>query len=194
MKQLDMNNYLYHGIIDWVNYDKDYFQEDLCLDKLESILRHRFIYRPCDFQKLGISHNDTANPYTYYFTFLACSPKSIYASRFKKDIKDDNGYMVATLYSRFGILLNPKLLEELTISDVSFCDNEIVLEDNISLDKYGIAIYINPLSISDNCFEAIKRLIKKYNYEFDIVSVFDGTIIELFNEEKNGVKRLRLKL
>lgn len=194
MEKLDIKNCLYHGIVDWLNYDKNISREDLCLNKLDSILENRFIIRPCDFKKFGIKHNDTANPYTYYFTFLACSSESVYASRFKKDIKDDNGYMVATSYSKFGILFDPRLLDELTISDISFCDKEIVIEDNISIDQYGIGIYINPLDMSENCLQIIKELIKKHKYNFDVVSVFDGTIIESFTEKKDRAKGLSLKL
>lgn len=191
---VDIKNCLYHGIVDWLNYDKNISRENLCLDKLDSILEKRFIVRPCDFKTFDIKHNDIANPYTYYFTFLACSPESIYADRFKKDIKDDNGYMVATSYSRFGILFDPRLLDDLIISGVSFCNQEIVIEDNISIDKYGLGIYVNPLEISDNCLRIIKELIKKHEYNFDIVSVFDGTTIGSLSEEKDRTRRLLLKL
>ncbi len=193
MKNLYIKNYLYHGIIDWLNYDRNYSRVDLCLSKLDSILNHGFIYRPCNFQKLGISHNDTANPYTSYFTFLACSPESIYASRFKKDIKEDNGFLVATSYSNFGILLDPRLLDELSLFDTPYCDSEIVIEDDISVSDYGVAIYVNPLSISENCFQIIKYLIKKYNYEYTIVSVFDGAVIASLTEERHRIKELALK-
>ena len=37
------------------------------------------------------------------------------------------GYVVATDYAKFGILLEPKLLDELAISDDTFCDKEIVI-------------------------------------------------------------------
>lgn len=194
MEILDIKNCLYHGIVDWLNHDKNISRESLCLDKLDSILETRFIIRPCDFKKFGIKHNDTANVYTHYFTFLACSSESTYASRFKKDIQDDNGYMVATSYSNFGILFDPRLLGELTISDTSFCDREIVLEDNISIDKYGIGIYINPLNVGEDCFQIIRTLIKKRNYAFNIVSIFDGVPIESLTEEKDRVKRLAFKL
>lgn len=194
MFNLDIKNYLYHGIVDWLNYDKNFFDENLCLEKLNSILEKRFIIMPRDFEKFGVKHNDTANPYTYHFTFLACSPKSVYASRLKKEMGEDNGYMVATVYSKFGILLNPTLLNELIISDISFCGNEILIEDNISLDKYGIGIYINALSVSESCFQIINESIKNNGYNFSIVSVFDGKIIESIIEEKNRVKRLELKL
>lgn len=188
MEYLNIKDYLYHGIVDWKFYDKNIFREKLCLDKLNSILEKRFLIRPCDFKLFGITHNDTANPYTFYFTFLACSSESIYASRFKKEIKDDNGYTVATSYSRFGILFKPELLNELTVSDISFCDREIVIEDNISIDKYGIGIYINLFGITEECFQTIKSLIKKYNYGFRIVSVFDGIGIESLSKERERAK------
>lgn len=188
MENLNIKDYLYHGIIDWVNYDNGKSRENLCLDKLESVLKCRYIYRPCDFKKYGITHRNTANLYTHFFTFVSCHPESIYASRFKKDIKEDNGYMVSTEYSSLGILLNPKLLSELKISDFTFCDKEIVIEENISLDEYAIGIYINPTKINDTTFDTIKRLIQNYGYEFNIYNIFDGSIIWQFNDEKEKVK------
>lgn len=194
MGNLVMKDYLYHGIVDWVFYDQNVSREKKCLDKLNSILEKRFIIRPCDFSSFGITHNDTANPYTFYFTFLACSSESVYASRFKKEIQDDNGYAVATSYSKFGLLFKPDLLDELTVSDFSFCDREIVIEDNISVDKYGVGIYINPFGVSEECFQVIKELIKKHHYGFPIVSVFDGVEIESLSEEQDRAKRMSLKL
>lgn len=194
MKNLDIKNYLYHGIVDWVNYNNDKLRYDFCLDKLESILQCRYIYRPCDFKRNGITHDDCANLYTYYFTFAACHSDSIYAARFKKEIKDDNGYAVATDYAKFGILLDPKLLDELTISDDSFCDKEIVIEDNISIDKYGIAIYINPLYINEGMCQTIAKHLKKYNYNFNIISIIDGSIVKSIDEEQITVKTLSKKL
>ena len=87
MKNLDIKNYLYHGIVDWKNYNNGKSRYNFCLDKFESILQCRYIYRPCNFKKYGITHCDCANLYTYYFTFVACHPSSIYASRFKKNNK-----------------------------------------------------------------------------------------------------------
>lgn len=194
VKKLDIKKYLYHGIVDWENYNNGKWRQDFCLDKLESILQYRYIYRPCDFKKYSITHNDCANPYTYYFTFAACHSDSIYASRFKKDIKDDDGYAVATDYAKFGILLEPKLLDELTISDDTFCDKEIVIEDNISIDKYGVAIYINPLYIDVEMCQMIARLLKKYNYTFDIINILDGSAIKSTDREQIIVKRLSKKL
>lgn len=190
MRNFDVKNYFYHGIVDWLNYGEERSRDDLCLDKLDSILKFRYIYRPCDFKKNGIIHNDTANIYTCHFTFVACHPESIYASRFRKDIKEDNGYMVATEYSKFGILLDPKLLEELSIYHKTFCDKEIVIIDNISIDKYGVAIYINPIKVSENSFQRIRNFIKKYNYDFNIINLFDGTIVESIDEEKEKIKKL----
>lgn len=194
MKNLDIKNYLYHGIVDWLNYNNDKLRYDFCLDKLESVLYCRYIYRPCDFKKKDITHNDCANPYTYYFTFAACHSDSIYASKFKKEIKDDNGYAVATDYAKFGILLDPKLLDELAISDDIFCDKEIVIEDNISIDKYGVAIYINPLYINEEMCQMIEKLIKKYNYPFNIINIIDGSIVKSIDEEQITVKTLSKKL
>lgn len=194
MENLNIKDYLYHGMIDWLNYDNRKSRESFCLDKLDSILRHRYIYRPCDFKKYGITHNDTANPYTHYFTFVACHPESIYATRFKKNINEDNGYTVATAYSKFGILLSPKLLDELTISDDTFCDKEIVIEDNISIDQYGVGIYINPIEIQEKSFQTIKNLIERYGYEFDIFSLFDSAVVSSLNEEREKIKKLSLKL
>lgn len=194
MGNIDIRNCLYHGIVDWENYDSKVFRESVCLDKLENILEKRFIVRPCDFRKFGISHRDTANPYTYYLTFLACSPESIYASRFKKDIQDDNGYLVATSYSNFGVLFDPRLLDELPISESSFCDREIVVEDNISLDTYGVGIYVNPFGVTEAGFENIKTMLKGNDYDFSVVSVYDGAVITSLDEEKERVQRLSLKL
>lgn len=194
MKNLDIKNYLYHGIVDWENYNTGKFRQDFCLKKLESILQCKYIYRPCDFKKYGITHNDCANPYTYYFTFAACHSDSIYASRFKKNIKDDNGYAVATDYAKFGILLEPKLLNELTISDDAFCDKEIVIEDNISIDKYGVAIYINPLYIDAEMCQIIVKLLKKYNYTFNIINILDSSTIKSTDGEQITVKTLSKKL
>lgn len=50
MEQLDLKNYLYHGIIDWLNYDKNFENEEMCLYKLESILKTRHIYMPIEFK------------------------------------------------------------------------------------------------------------------------------------------------
>lgn len=194
MKNLDIKNYLYHGIVDWENYNNDKCRLDFCLDKLESILHSRYIYRPCDFQKYGITHNDCANLYTYYFTFAACHSDSIYASRFKKDIKDDNGYAVATDYAKFGILLDPKLLDELVVSDDAFCDKEIVIEDNISIDKYGVAIYINPLYINMEVCQMIAKLLQKYKYTFNIINILDGSVIKSIDKKQILVKTLSKKL
>ncbi len=194
MKNLDVKYYLYHGIVDWQNYNNGKFRQNFCLAKLESVLKCRYIYRPCDFKKYGITHNDCANPYTYYFTFVACNSDSIYASRFKKNIKDDNGYDVATYYAKFGILLAPKLLAELVISDDTFCDREIVIEDNISIDEYGVAIYINPLYINAEVCAIIAELLKKYNYTFNIINILDGSVIKSINEEQIVPKTLSKKL
>ena len=194
VKNLDIKNYLYHGIVDWENYNNGNWRQDFCLDKLESILQCRYICRPCDFKKHSITHNDCANLYTYYFTFAACHSDSIYASRFKKDIKDDNGYVVATDYAKFGILLEPKLLDELAISDDTFCDKEIVIEDNISIDKYGVAVYINPLYINVEMCQMIAKLLKKYNYTFNIINILDGNIIKPIDGEQITVKTLSKKL
>ena len=112
----------------------------------------------------------------------------------KKNIKDDNGYDVATYYAKFGILLAPKLLDELTISDDTFCDKEIVIEDNISIDEYGVAIYINPLYINAEVCAIIAELLKKYNYTFNIISVLDGSVIKSINEEQIVPKTLSKKL
>ena len=194
MKNLDIKNYLYHGIVYWKNYSNGKFRQDFCLDKLESILQCRYIYRPCDFKKNGITHNDCANLYTYYYTFAACHSDSIYARKFKKEIQDDNGYDVATDYAKFGILLDPKLLDELTISDDAFCDKEIIIEDNISIDKYGIAIYINPLYISVEMLQMIDNILKKYNYTFNIINIFDGSIIKIIDREQKTIRTLSKKL
>ena len=190
MQNLDMKNYLYHGIVDWLNYNNSKSRDSFCLDKLNSILKHRYIYRPCDFKKYGISHNDCANPYTYYFTFVGCHPDSLYADRFKKNIKDDNGYIVATRYSKFGVLLSERLLSELTINEDTFCDKEVLIEDNISIDEYGIGIYINPITIDENSYQTIGHLIKKYNYIFGIIDLFDGTIVQSLEEEKQKCKKI----
>lgn len=184
----------YNGIVDWENYNNGKFRQDFCLDKLESILQCRYIYRPCDFKKYGITHNDCANPYTYYFTFAVCHFDSIYASRFTKEIKDDNGYAVATDYAKFGILFEPKLLDELTINADTFCDKEIVIEDNLSIDKYGVAIYINPLYINEEICKMIAKLLKKYNYTFNIINILDGSIIKSIDKEQTNVKALSKKL
>ena len=125
---------------------------------------------------------------------MACSPESIYASRFKKDIPDDNGYLVATSYSNFGVLFDPRLLDELPISKSSFCDREIVVEDNISLDAYGVGIYVNPFGVTEAGFETIKTMLKGNDYDFDVVSVYDGAVIASLDEEKERVQRLSLKL
>lgn len=194
MKNINIKNCLYHGIVDWENYNNDKFRQNFCLDKLESILQHRYIYRPCDFEKNSIAHNDCANLYTYYLTFVACHPESIYASRFKKKIEDDNGYTVATEYAKFGILIDPKLLDELPISDDTFCDKEIVIEDNISIDKYGVAIYINPLYINEEMCQTISKLLKKYNYTFNIINIPDGTIVKSITEEQTTGKTLSKKV
>lgn len=178
MEKIDLKNYLFHGIVDWVTYDTEIATTHVCMDKLESILRSRYLYRPYDFKKNGITHNDVANPYTYFFTFVACHPDSVYATRFKKDQREDNGYAVATDYSSFGLLLDPKLLEELPVcEDVSFCDKEILIEGNISLDKYGLGIYINPNLVSKELLEIIIELLKKYQYTFPIINILDGSII-----------------
>ena len=194
MKNLDVKTYLYHGIVDWENYNNGKLRQDFCLNKLEGILQFRYIDRPCDLKRYGITHNDCANHYTYYFTFAACHSDSIYASRFKKDIKDDNGYTVATDCAKFGILLEPKLLDELTISDDAFCDKEIVIEDNISIDKYGVAIYINPLYINEEVCQIIAKLLKKYNYTFNIINILDGSIVKSTYDEHTTVKTLSKKL
>lgn len=194
MKNLDIKNYLYHGIVDWKNYNNGKLRQNFCLNKLESILQCRHIYRPCDFKKYGITHNDRANPYTYYFTFVACHPDSIYSPRFKKDIKDDNGYIVATDYAKFGILLDPKLLDELIINNDTFCDKEIVIQDNISIDKYGVAIYINPLYVNEEICQIITNLLKKYNYIFNIINIFDGSIIKSIDDKQTNIKTLSKKL
>ena len=194
MKNIDIKDYLYHGIIDWLNYDNGKARENLCLEKLESILKSRYIYRPLEFKKNGITHTNTANHYTHFFTFVACHPKSVFAEKFKKNLDEDNGYTVATAYSKYGLLLSPKLLDELTISDVVFCDKEIVLEDNISLDKYGVGIYINPMEIQDESFGIIKQLIEKYGYDYDIISIFDSAIVESLEEEREKINKLSLKL
>ncbi len=193
MKKIDLRNFLYHGIVDWLNYDNGCIRDDLCLDKLDSILKHRFIYRPCDFKIYGIKHNDLSNPYTYYFTFLACHPESGFAKRFKKDIKDDNGFMVATSYSNLGLLFSPELLDELKICSEAFCDKEIVFEDNISLDKYGVGIYVNPLNINNASYQVIRDLIVKYDYKFNIFSIYDGLEIQALDEEKIRVRKLYIK-
>ena len=190
MQNLDIKNYFYHGIVDWLNYNKESSKDTFCLDKLDNILKCRYIYRPCDFKKNGVTHNDWANPYTYYYTFVACHPESIYASRFKKEIEEDNGYMVATEYSKFGILLTPRLLDELRIDDNAFCDKEILIADNISIDKYGVGIYINPIKMSEDSYQIISSLIKKYNYGFNIIDLFDGAIVESLEEEKAKIKKL----
>lgn len=194
MKKIDVKFYLYHGIVDWQNYNNGKFRQNFCLAKFESILKCRYIYRPCDFKKYGITHGDCANPYTYYFTFVACHSDSIYASRFKKEIKDDNGYDVATNYAKFGFMLTPKLLDELAICNNTFCDKEIVIEDNISIDEYGVAIYINPLYINDNACAIIAGLLKKYNYSFNIINILDGSVIKSVNEEQIVSKTLSKKL
>ena len=190
MEKLDITNYLYHGIVDWENYNNGKIRDDFCLDKLESILKSRYIYRPCEFKKHGINHDDYANLYTFYFTFVACHYNSIYASKYKKDIKDDNGYLVATDYAKFGILFDIKLLNDLTICEYTFCDKEIVLEDDIPLDKYGVAIYINPIYVEEEIIKKISILLKKYDYNFNIVNVLDGSVIKLFNDEKIYSKTL----
>ena len=112
----------------------------------------------------------------------------------KKTIKDDNGYVVSTNYAKFGILLYPKILDELTISDVTFCDKEIVIEDNISLDKYGVAIYINPLYINEEMCQMIAKLLKKHSYTFNIINILDGNIIKSIDEEQMTIKTLSKKL
>ncbi|MCM1052527.1 MAG: hypothetical protein NC483_00930 [Ruminococcus sp.] len=43
MKKIDLRSYLYHGIVDWLNYDNGNTKESFCLNKLESILQSRFI-------------------------------------------------------------------------------------------------------------------------------------------------------
>lgn len=194
MKNLDIKNYLYHGIVDWENYNNGKMRYNFCLAKLESILRYRYIYRPCDFKKHGINHDDCANLYTYYFTFAACHSDSIYSQRFKKEIQDDNGYVVATNYAKFGILLDPKLLDELIIKADTFCDKEIIIEDNISIDKYGVAIYINPLYINEEMLQMIANLLKKYNYTFNIVSIIDGSIVKSIDDKRIMVKKLSKKV
>ena len=190
MKKLDIRNYFYHGIVDWLNYNKQNSRDGFCLDKLDSILKCRYIYRPCDFKKNGITHGDWANLYTYYYTFVACHPESIYAARFKKDIEEDNGYKVATEYSKFGILLTPRLLDELTIDDDAFCDKEIPITENISIDQYGVGIYINPIRINEGVYQIIRNLIKKYNYDFNIINMFDGAVVKSFEEERTKTREL----
>lgn len=194
MLQKNINNYLYHGIVDWLNLNNPTMQNKLCLEKLASILGTRYIYRPCDFAKYEIKHNDTANPYTKYFTFLACSPNSPFATRFKKDFLDDNGYLVATTYAQYGLLFDSKILDELPIYKNSFCDKEILIEDNISLDKYGVGMYANCTNLDNETFLKIKNLITKYNYDYNIYSIFDGTLITTLNEEKVRIQKLSLKL
>ncbi len=190
MHNLDMKNYLYHGIVDWLYCNSHKSRDSFCLEKFDSILKHGFIYRPCDFKNNNISHTDFANMYTYYFTFVGCHPDSIYAKKFTKNIKDDNGYTVATKYSKFGFLLNPKLLKELTIAEEAFCDKEILISDNISIRKYGIGIYINPIELNEYSYQVITKLIKKYNYDFDIINQYDGTIINSLQKEKEKCKKL----
>ena len=157
-EKLEIKNYLYHGIIDWLNYDKDNKRNSFCLEKLESILKTRYLCRPCDFKKFGIKHNDTANPYTYFFTFLSCLPDSQFALTFKKDISQDNGYLVSTSYASFGIIFDASLLNNLKISDIAFCDKEIVIEDNIPLDEYAVGIYINPSKVDKATILAIRNI------------------------------------
>lgn len=190
MKKFNLKEYLYHGIVDWNNYNRDTFRLKFCLAKLESILRCRYICRPCDFNKFKILHRDCANLYTFYFTFAACHPESIYASRFRKEIKDDNGYVVATEYAKLGILLDSELLHELSINNDSFCDKEILIEDNISIDKYGLAIYINPIYINAEMYFHIMDLLKKYNYNFKIVNIIDGSIIDDMGKKIDEAKKL----
>lgn len=185
MQSIDIKNYLYHGIVDWLNYDNDSIRDNFCLEKLEGILKARHIYRPCDFKKNGITHDDYANVYTYYLTFVACHPDSLYAKVFKKDNKEDNGYLVATSYSKFGIVISPKILEELTIFEDTFCDCEIVIDGNISLDDYGSALYVDSSSIKEDTIDKLNNLLVKYGYEWDIVDIFDGRII---NKNKSSDK------
>lgn len=91
-------------------------------------------------------------------------------------------------------MLAPKLLNELTISDDTFCDKEIVIEDNISIDEYGVAIYINPLYINAEVCTIIAELLKKYNYTFNIINILDGSVIKSINEEQIVPKTLSKKL
>lgn len=174
------------------NYDNGKARENFCLNKMESILKSRFIYRPCDFKINGISHDDCASLYTHYYTFVACHPESIYAARFKKDIKEDDGFTVATKYSKFGILLDSRLLDELTIDEDTFCDKEVLIADNISIDEYGTGIYINPMTISDESYQALRSLIRKYGYSIDVIDVFDGAVVQALDEEQEKVKRLMM--
>ncbi len=191
MRNIDLKNYLFHGIVDWLYYNENTSRDSFCLEKLDSILKCRFIYRPCEFKKYGITHNDQANHYTYYFTFVACHPDSIYSVKYKKEISYDNGYTVATNYSKFGILFDPKLLDELTIIDDAFTDKEIMFDDDISLDAYAVGIYINPTVISKYLYEEIVNLVKKYIYNFVIVSILDGSIIETINPNQSIAKNIR---
>ncbi|MCM1052528.1 MAG: hypothetical protein NC483_00935 [Ruminococcus sp.] len=100
---------------------------------------------------------------------------------------------MATSYASFGLLFNSILLDELKISEESFCDKEIVLEDNVSLDEYGVGIYINPLGENENSYQVIRALIERYNYDFDIYSTFDGMAIQSLEEEKARVRSLHIK-
>lgn len=186
MEKLNLKNCLYHGIVDWNNYTCKFSNDDFCLSKLSSILKTRYILRPCDFRKNGITHGDVANVYTHYFTFVACHPDSEYAVRFKKDIEEDNGYMVATEYANFGILLSPKIINELPIWNEPFCDKEIPVDANISLDQFGLGIYINSSYYTTKLYEQIKTLLNKYNYDFDV--------IRLNNKDKNIISKAKEKV
>jgi hypothetical protein len=143
---------------------------------------------PNDFEKHGIKHTDCANGFTRPFTFVACHPDSKFSKIYGLKKCRESGYLFATFYSDFGFLFSPKLLEELEIVEVAFCSNEILLMDNISLDKYCIGVFINPEKVSETTYNSIYSLLKEYGYDFNIFNVFDGTIIESYEKEK--VKKL----
>ena len=194
MEKIDLKTHLYHGIVDWRFYAMKLDRREFCLDKLESILKSRYISRPCDFEEFGVNHNDyfgaKSSDYTnndnQYYTYVAFHPDSIFASRFHN--REKSCYLIATEDSRFGIILSPRLIDELPIEEESFDDSEVVIADNISLDQYGVGIYINPIFANEDDFQRIKAMINQNQYPFPIINIQNGEVVESI--EKGKIKSL----
>ncbi len=129
-----------------------------------------------------------------------------------KDWRDDYAWLI---YNRaISLILDPALLEDYKVSEVSSLNDEICVENNVDLRKYlvAVALYTHTcnrremyrrnddikdilkwyewevVSFRIDDYKVIYRLLKKYNYDVPIVDFLSGKEIV---EPKKDIIRIR---
>lgn len=183
MTNIDIKNVLYHGIIYGTKSEK--------WDKFENILRTRYI---SSLASRYVLYKESQNVYDHYVC-LGSHPDGNYAHKANDFYFEfDDGWALSQ--SDFGFLIDPKIIneQECMLEGMSI-DNEILVKDNISLEKYALGIYnaggtidyyrvVDYLKTNNKYIdESLRRYNVRVHFDLDKIKI-EGLNYFITNKEK----------